>query len=29
MKNKDDENDLLIAKVFDKKKFCNTRNKIT
>jgi len=29
MKNKDDENDLLIAKVWDKKKFCDTRNKIT
>lgn len=29
MKKKDDENDLLIAKVLDKKKFCDTRNKIT
>lgn len=29
MKNKDDENDLLIAKVIDKQKICNTRNKIT
>ena len=29
MKNKDDENDLLIAKVWDKKKICDTRNKIT
>lgn len=29
MKSKDDENDLLIAKVFDKKKFCDTRNRVT
>ena len=24
-----DENDLLIAKVLDKKKICNSKNKIT